>query len=356
MLSARIAAAERLSEPDPGFEAQAVEALVTLASNENVQVRRTALRSLATIGSARVQASNKWLSSLVECLRDEDATARELAVIAISEIDDEKADKLLRDALKNSHPEVRFQAVQAFARRAADGIEKEVRELLKDPDAKVRAIAGRTLGEVGGPSARKALIRLLEDPTDEVRGEAALALSKSGEKKAAPVLCAALSDPSMVFEALQGLADLKSVESSDRIAELTRGLFRPIIVKAAAARALVRLGDRRGVEALREVITARRWEGRNLAVQTVGELGIVALAKELRDLAKRLRGTDPQLLARALADLAPQSQNAFEGLQILSRRKGNVGDPARQELSRLFASAKQRVIPGKKSADKPGSA
>jgi hypothetical protein len=105
---------------------------------------------------------------------------------------------------------------------------------------------------------------------------------------------------------------------------------------------LVLLGDARGAQTLRAVLTAWRWEARNFAVQVVGELRICELATELMKLAKRLRGTDPEVLAQALSELAPNSREAMDALHLLAEYKGDKGEPARTELACL--------IGGKKSA------
>ena len=328
---ARIAAAERLSEPDDGCERQAIEALLSLISDGNVEVRRNAVRSLGQIGS------ESTLRPLVERLHDDDPTVREFAVIAISEIEGDEADAILRSAINDSYPEVRFQAVQSCVDRTPKQWDKAVKECVRDDDPKVRAIAAYALGTVGDKAARKALVRALDDSESEVRHQAAVALAKLGDPRGASVLRATLSDPTMLFENLQGLADLKDAASVDLIAELTQGIFRPMMVKVAAARALVLLGDARGVQTLRDVLTAWRWEARSFAVQVVGELKIYELSKQLKALSKRMRGTDPEVLARALAELAPENREAMSALRILAEHKGDKGEPARRELSQLLA-------------------
>lgn len=334
MVSARIAAAERLSEPDDGCENQAIEALTILISDENVEVRRNAVRSLGRI------ARTTTLRTLVERLHDDDPTVREFAVIAISEIDGDEANAILRDAINNSYPEVRFQAVQSCVERSPKQWEKAVRERIGDNDPRVRAIAAYALGVIGDKAARRALLRVLDDSDREVRHQAALALAKLGDERGVSILHDALSDPSILFESLQALADLKAKGSVDRIARLTQGFFRPMIVKVAAARALVLLDDPRGISALGAALTAWRWEARSFAVQIVGELRIYELTKELKRLAKRLRGTDPEVLAQALAELAPNSHEAMDALRIMAEHKGGKGDAGRSELSRLLAIKK----------------
>jgi hypothetical protein len=51
-------------------------------------------------------------------------------------------------------------------------------------------------------------------------------------------------------------------------------------------------------------------------------------------------GTDPEVLAKALTELAPKSREAMDALGILAEHKGDKGVPARTELSRLLATEK----------------
>ena len=109
-------------------------------------------------------------------------------------------------------------------------------------------------------------------------------------------------------------------------------MLKPRTLKVAAARALCRLHDARGVDALRDVLRAFRSDGRSYAVQVVGELAIHELAGELLRLAHRQRGVDPAVLVEALAALLPESAPARAGLTLLARRNDEAGEQARQAL------------------------
>jgi len=118
------------------------------------------------------------------------------------------------------------------------------------------------------------------------------------------------------------------------VASLAQSVLKPLAFKVAAARALLRLGDARGVVALREVLRAFRSDGRGYAVEVVGELRVGELAGELVRLSKRSRGADPESLVDALvALLADHPQAAREGLERLAARDGAAAERAKRALA-----------------------
>jgi hypothetical protein len=94
---------------------------------------------------------------------------------------------------------------------------------------------------------------------------------------------------------------------------------------------LIRLGDERGVDALRRVLRGLRSEARSYAVHLAGEAGAVALVPDLLRFIDRPRGVDPFTLVGALAALA--SPEARQGLQRLAARQDEIGEAARTALN-----------------------
>src|SRR6185503_7859900 len=94
------------------------------------------------------------------------------------------------------------------------------------------------------------------------------------------------------FEAIAAIAALGATERADDLAKVARAFLKPLELKAAAAAALAKLGDPRGVTVLREVVRAFRSDGRTYVAETIGMLGLVELADELVLLAERPRGAD----------------------------------------------------------------
>jgi HEAT repeat protein len=295
---ARVAAARRLARADAGQEARARRALEQLTADPIAAVRAAALESLAEGDASECRAL------LTERLSDPDATVRELALIALLGLESEAATEQIRRALRSPHPELRFQAVLGYAERAGDAAEREVRAALRDEDAKVRAHAARAVAIAGLAGLAPALAELLDDGSDEPRYEAALALAALGDARGAPALCDALGDPDRAIEALEALGGLGAGPHVESVAVLAASLLKPPWVKVAAARCLLRLGDRRGTAALRECLRGFRRGARGYAVEVVGELAVTELAGELARLAKRPRGAQRAQVAEALARLA----------------------------------------------------
>jgi HEAT repeat protein len=325
----RLAAAERLAEPDGGRREEAVKALLVLIDDARPRVRCTAVRSLGEL------AAGQALASLVARLDDADATVRENAAIAVYRIGGAEAARALRRALLSPHPEVRFQAVECCAELCPEQAGDDIARLVSDDDPKVRANAAHALGSIGGNRARKKLRAALSDTDPEVRREAALALARMKDATGLPVLRQALSEPAALFDALEALGELRDRESADLVAALARGFFLPLAAKAAAARTLVMLDDPRGVAILSKLLRGWRGDARGYAVQIAGELAITELGPELERLARRPRGVDAELLVASLARLAPASDAAVAGLRALSRSRGEAGRRALEELGKL---------------------
>jgi HEAT repeat protein len=236
-------------------------------------------------------------------LADEQAHVRELAALALVELGGDHLAAMLADALASEHAEVRFQAA---------------------------------LGCVEAPDPTRhveVLVALLDDRDARVRKAAALSLARLGDARGGAQLGAALRDPDFALDALDALAAIGQAAQADAIAAIAQRVLIAPVLKAAAARALVRLGDERGVTALREVLRGLRGDARSYAVEAVGELQVHELAGELVRLSRRPRGTDPLTLVAALAALAPNSPQARGALETMAGRKDAAGERARELLN-----------------------
>jgi HEAT repeat protein len=324
-VEARLAAAERLAEPPGERTGEALSALRALLQDKDARVRAAAVRGLQEL------ADPAALPELIERLEDGDAFVRELAVVALGTLGGAQACDALRQALRSGHPEVRFQAVVSYLEACDAPQLSALKPLLRDDDVKVRANTARSLSRFG-VAARAELQRALADSAPPVRAEAALASARIGEPPDPEALRAALEDVELLPDALDAIAQHELRALQEDVALLAQSVLRPLPLKVAAARALIRLGDERGVSALRSVLRAFRSDGRSYAVQVVGELRVRALAPELLRLARRLRGTDPEALAVALAALLPEEPQLRAGLTRLARRSDAAGQHAQRVL------------------------
>lgn len=336
---ARIAAAVRLGEPaGPEQLEQALPALAQLASDRDGRVRAAAVQALGEI------ADERCAPALIAKLEDSDALVRELAAVALGELSWQVAGDALLAAMQSPHPEVRYQAVQAAANGGgAEAVPRLVRAI-EDDDPRVRARAVEAAGllepEARGPQLTRGLEHALADPEPEVSGRAAILLAAALPERAAKALLAALAHPELTLDALDAAASLQAArpraayvrELVERIASMAERVLGSRLVAAAAARALARMGDRRGVPALRALLGAFRTQGRNLVVETIGELELLELAPELCRLANRPRAVDPRTLAASLARLRDRDPQLARALRTLAERQDAFGDAARSEV------------------------
>ena len=140
----------------------------------------------------------------------------------------------------------------------------------------------------------------------------------------APTLRAALERPDRAFPAAIGLGDLEDRDSLGALMRLANHRWRSPILRAAAARALVRLGDPAGVEVIRKLVRSWRIEARQYAVQLVGELELTSLVPDLARAFRRSRKAERPVYETALEQLAPKSPEAKALLASLRQANQSV--------------------------------
>lgn len=117
----------------------------------------------------------------------------------------------LIQALSNSDPEIRFQAVCSLGRLKANSAIDSIIFLLKeDQDYHVRYSAAGALGELGGTSAVYELMRALDQSNVQVRVGALRALGEIGDPRSVDSVLKCLGDEDIVVheEAEQVLGEL----------------------------------------------------------------------------------------------------------------------------------------------------
>ncbi len=323
---ARAAAAESLGGAGEDRADEAKAALRPLIDDVAAAVRCSAIASLGHL------ADREALDDIVSRFDDLDPTVRQVALISAAEIGDSSIAPALKRALKRDDPGVRFQAIASLATLIGEAAIEPLSAMLEDSDAEVRAHLADVLGSLESKRGIKSLSRLLADPERRVRESASVALARCGDDSGAEELILLLTDRDRCFEAAWALGELRIVNAADPLARLATALLKPLAVKAAAAAALIRIGDPRGEPALRSVLRAVRSDARGYAAELVGELGLVSLAPELAKLARRPRGADRVVIAEALAKLQGESPEARTALEHLSARSDEAGARARELL------------------------
>ncbi len=299
----RVAAASRLADPPDARRDEAIAGLLSLADDPIGAVREAAYESL---GLLQVREA---LPRLLRAFEDSHPGARQAAVLAIARAAPEECDRACAPLLDDPRPEMRFASVWAFA-SLGDAHATEIARALRDPDLEVRALALQCLGDLGAVDQADAIADLLRDPAEAIRFAAATSLAALGDGRGAHVLRPALRNPDKALPAAIGLGDLADREARDELARLARHRWRSPILRAAAARALVRLGDPLGTAVIRRLVRSWRIEARQYAVQLVGELGLTALVPDLARSWKRSRRSERAVYETTLEQLAPLSAQA----------------------------------------------
>jgi len=308
----RGAAAARLGEPPPERRDEAVQGLLVLAKDEAGAVREAAYESLGTL--AAIEA----LTTVLDAFEDEHAGARQAAVLAVGRIAPEEGADAIAALLDDVRPEMRFSAIWTLSYLGADHSGR-IAKGLRDDDEEVRLLTAQCLGELGTKGSADEIAHLLQDPSDAVRFSAATALAALGDARCAPALREALIRPDRAFPAAIGLGDLEDRESLGALTRLARHRWRSPILRAAAARALVRLGDPAGAEVIRKIVRSWRIEARQYAVQLVGELGLVSLVPDVAHALRKSRKAERPVYETTLEQLAPKSTEAKALLASLRR-------------------------------------
>ncbi|MDP9036703.1 MAG: HEAT repeat domain-containing protein [Myxococcota bacterium] len=292
------------------------------------------VRAAAAVGLADIVAGEA-LATLLVAVEDDDSHVRQMALAAIGEIGDPRATQRLERALRDARPDVRYQALIAFARVAKDDevqVATALVRALDDPDEAIRYIAMRLAEEhfAANPSAKPderltaRAERLVDSDDPSVAIVAALYLARLGHPRAGPVLLDVIAETRRTpeLEDEQACVELAGeLQLTDAIPHLerrawgTRRVVRAVLSWGAgdsascawhARIALARMGHPRArTELMGELVSWRR-ETRNAAVVAVGRAHVLEARETLRRLLAEEAGVpvDAALVREALVRLA----------------------------------------------------
>ncbi|MEM7136636.1 MAG: HEAT repeat domain-containing protein [Myxococcota bacterium] len=299
----RIAAANRLGAAPEERRGEAVAGLRTLMGDPVGPVREAAFEAAGELGAPET------LAQLLLGFDDEDRGARQSAVLAAGRVAPEQATPSIEQLLEDNRPEMRFSAVWTLSKIGAVTPETLVARL-DDGDDEVRMVALECLATADARAHTDHVARLLEDPASGIPLAAASTLAALGDSRGAGTLRRALSEDAHAFDAAIALGDLRDQESLGALTAMARKRFGSPILRAAAARALVRLGQPEGTAIIRKILRSWRIEARQYAAELVGELELVELLPDLERAWRRSRGSAQPAYEASLERLASKSSEA----------------------------------------------
>jgi HEAT repeat protein len=185
------------------------------------------------------------LLETVESTRTEDADVREIALRALARIADPRAVAPLVEALRHAEVWLAPRIADILVRHGQLSVDAMIGFLGEPSQHPARAWAANILGEVKAVRAFPVLVRVLSDLDDEVRAKAAGALGRLGDRRAITYLLEhLLSDPAPFVRARIAGA-LGQFSDTDVIDYLVRALGDPAWwVRMRSVEALEQIGPR----------------------------------------------------------------------------------------------------------------
>lgn len=164
----------------------AIEDVIELLDDDNVQVRIAAVVALKSFNSKKI------LEHLIRTLADSSEWVRVHAVEAIGQYNESKHIELLSQFLENEESDkVRATLIKVLGELGGAKVLPIITLYLKDSNARVRANSVEAIERISGSfnvDMREHIIPLLDDENNRVKANSVKALFKMGESKAIEVL------------------------------------------------------------------------------------------------------------------------------------------------------------------------
>lgn len=295
-----------------------------LKNDESVEVRADAAVALA---DARADGA---VPSLVRAARDGPQRVRQMALMALGELGRGKPEVLevVRSALADEVPAIRFQALVAEFHLEPDRAIASLEKHLKDSDPEIRAVAVRMADERfvearRDPPPRWLATRvrqLFEDEAAEVRLLAAILSHRlTGETDPGSIAAAVnertgVKDPADEQAAIE-IAGEVGIEAA--LSGLERRAFGFMGFSSDAfawqARvALARMGHARAAQGILNDLASTNRDKRALAVAAAGAARLAAARVRLLSMLGDTESAEPDEVRKALARIDREADEAFE--------------------------------------------
>jgi len=313
-IARRAVMAALVAQPDPQLKSLPIRGL----SDDDLGVRRNAIRALANLGAAApVDVLASELNRLTPAGGKDAAISPEQGeLIRALGMAGKPAAAVLRDYMKKNtaSDEVQVAAMLALGPNASPDDIGRISARLQSPNKYVRAAAAYALGKIAHPAAQAALIADVKDDDPLVRASVAKALGQIGTVYASMVLVRMLDDPSDLVSAMaawglgtaaypDAIAALEKLARSHVSIDPTPSRFGEVYgwPDLAAVDALGRIHATAAAPFLRGQLRSTSWAMRATAAQALGATGDVS-APTIEALQDTLR--DPVSLVKAQALLS----------------------------------------------------
>ncbi len=308
-----------LSDGSGVVRALVSEGLARLKTGQKSERFRKAVTDQAAFVRANVlkglgRSGDRTAIAVVEpALKDDQGLVRAVAAGALVMLGRKESFSDVLKAAQAGNPEDRGAAVRILGELQDRRALPVLQAALKDRQPSIRGAAAASLGELGMPEATVPLTSLLTDPVPAVRSSAALALSALGARDRAGDIKKLFADQNHAVRAAAAAALLSLGRPFEEVATVIRQLSQEGDpgLRASAARALGRTGEKYGEEAvaaLRTLLSDALPRPRIAAARSLGHVGrpqqgqemIGVLKQALRDQDEAVRATAAGALIRWL--------------------------------------------------------
>jgi len=206
-------------------------------------------------------------STLRQAADDPDPTTRAHAIEAISQTMGKAAGGILKQALRDAYPSVRFAAAMAVGELRYEPAKEVLVAMARskgedpsaEPDRRVYCAVIYALHSLGDTSHTSELGSLLFDDEKAVRANAAMVMGKMGERSGIVPLSTQLAeeqDPSVQLQLVESLAMLGDPKNAIRLEAYTKTQY--LEDRLVAIAALERIQSSRSAQVLEDLLGSRQ--------------------------------------------------------------------------------------------------
>ncbi len=340
-------------------DASAVMTLLTTVEHTTGATQAYAIESLGRIGDKRA------VPKLIELLSDPDPVISHNALIALGKLPDSRAVRAILPLLESAEPDVRRHAVEALGeigdQRSVPGLVK----LLSHADEFQQDTLVEALVKIGDVNASAALLPLLSSGRVTLQLKVLLWVKKAKPAAAIDILLSLLdhSQTSVRRHEVDALGEIGASPTLSVICEVLSS-DSSFEVRAAAAKALGKVGQRRAIPALEKALRDE-FAVRCAAVIALGGIGdpgvAAALLSMLRDVTPEVRYHAVTALGKLGAkQAAPAIQALLDDPDLLVRQGAEktlqtLGiEKPKTSLTLQLSRVISRLIPNHVAAILPG--